>query len=632
MAEIYVAEMALARQMRRRVALKRIHPHLADGPEFVSMFLDEARVCSQLVNPGIVPVLDAVECEGDIFLVLEYVPGWDLAALFTKSRESRRLMPLQAAIHVAHSLASTLSYVHDARDIRGEPLNIVHRDISPSNILLAEDGSVRLLDFGVARAAARLTRSPTNTLKGKFGYMAPEQIRGRSFDRRADLYALGLVTFEMVTSLKAIAGHDDVSRLERARNPLHVPAGSIRQEISRALDGVIARLLALDPSERPATAAIAADAFERAGAELGGGGGDHLRRFVIDVMKEPSRPLGASSTGLDMALAKAAGLTSLLGGRATSAVPLDSESVAPTPYDLTGTSPLEVGVDAVSHIHVDMSDDLAASTEVTAPPVRRRGRPWLVIVAIVGIAASVVAGVLLASGTASEPSLHTVLDEANEEVKTASQGFLRISSEPPGAKVVVDSEPWREATPTIVESPSGMKRMITVELDDHVSEILEVSAKQGETTPLQVKLGRVPARLIITSSPEGAVVAVDGQEVGETPLTVDDLPRTKAQVTLTLEDHATHRATVRFDERSEVELDVALTRRGAFGLLDVSSEPWARVKVGGRVVAESTPALGIRLPVGSYAVTLDNPRLGLTARRRVTIRAGKRSRLVVRLR
>src|SRR5687767_8006504 len=221
MAEIYVAEMALARGVRRKVALKRIHPHLAEDPDFVSMFLDEARVASQLAHRGVVALLDAVECGGDLVIVMEYVPGWDLSAILREARQKKKDVPLGVAVAIAQSVAETLAYVHTAADANGTALGIVHRDVTPANLLVGEDGSVRLLDFGVAKAAERATKTATATLKGKFAYMSPEQASSKPVDARTDLYALGLVLYEMLVGDRALRADGDIAALNLARAPQH---------------------------------------------------------------------------------------------------------------------------------------------------------------------------------------------------------------------------------------------------------------------------------------------------------------------------------------------------------------------------------------------------------------------------
>ena len=229
MAEVYVAEMTLTQSVKKRVALKRIHTHLAEDSHFRTMFMDEARVASQLSHPGIIAVHDVVQEEDEILLVLDYVPGWDLSSILKTARRDLVSLPIGMVITVGMDIAETLAYVHTAQGHSGTNLNIVHRDVNPSNILVAEDGTIRLLDFGVAKVAERVHQTATASIKGKLAYLAPEQANiDRIVDHRADIYGLGLILYEVVTGQRAIYGEGDLHLLEMAKAPEHRPVSDFR--------------------------------------------------------------------------------------------------------------------------------------------------------------------------------------------------------------------------------------------------------------------------------------------------------------------------------------------------------------------------------------------------------------------
>ena len=604
MGEIYVARMALARGVRRRVVLKCIHAHLAQDPELVSMFVDEARIAGQLSHPGIVPVLDAVEHEGELVVVQEYVPGWDLASVLREAARCEIQMPIEVAVHVASSLATTLAYVHEALDVQGRPLAIVHRDVTPSNVLVAADGSVRLLDFGVAKAAERATRTVTMHLKGKLGYMAPEQARGGGVDWRADLYALGLLLFELLTSRRAITGVSDMERLERARAPHHVRVSSLR-DVPPILDELVAQLLEIDPERRPAHGEIER-MLEQTRADIGRVHPETARAFVAGVMGSGARsPAGAAP-------------------RAPAPTPLERALAYVLRGTGAGSRTKPAAAESASHPAMD--------SERARPRRSRRAISMalgsVALVAVVGAVAWIVG----AREGAISPAAR-VDRRAPARARAASErGFLRITSTPPGARVRIDGSPWRERTPTIVESDADHDRVVSVTLDDYAPQTLRTRARARTTTDVEVTLVRLAGRLVVRSHPDGAAVSIDGRQRGRAPLTIEDLPRASLRVRLSLEGHAPYETTAPLDAQSEARIDATLARRVAIGTLDVSSTPWARVSIGGRIVAESTPAIGLRLPAGDHTVTLTNPRLALTAQRRVTIREGQRTSLVVRLR
>ncbi|HEY2366157.1 MAG TPA: serine/threonine-protein kinase, partial [Polyangiaceae bacterium] len=173
----------------RTVAIKRLHPQFAKDPEFVSMFLDEARLAARIRHPNVVPTLDVVATQGELFLVMDYVQGESLSRLIRATRERQQRIPVRYVASIITGALHGLHAAHEAKNERGEPLRIVHRDISPQNVLVGSDGVARVLDFGVAKAAGRFHTTREGNVKGKLPYMSPEQLRGQLVDRQTDVYA-----------------------------------------------------------------------------------------------------------------------------------------------------------------------------------------------------------------------------------------------------------------------------------------------------------------------------------------------------------------------------------------------------------------------------------------------------------
>src|SRR3954467_5396427 len=196
MARVHLGRLVGPGGFGRTVAIKRLHPHLAKEPEFVDMLTDEARVAGRLGHPNLVPTLDIVAAEGELFLVMEYVPGLTLSVIAKRIGAQNERVPLPIALSIMTGVLHGLHAVHEAKDERGLPLEVVHRDVSPQNILVGSDGVARVLDFGVAKAAGRAHGTQDGRIKGKFGYMPPEQLHGEVLDRRADVYAAGVVLWE----------------------------------------------------------------------------------------------------------------------------------------------------------------------------------------------------------------------------------------------------------------------------------------------------------------------------------------------------------------------------------------------------------------------------------------------------
>lgn len=254
MAQLYLARREGAAGFTRPVALKVIHAHLARQDEFVRMFVDEATLSSKIHDPNVVHVEDLGNVGGTLFLAMEYVHGTALANVLKGARSAnRRLVPALVA-HIGAHIASGLHAAHETTDEAGTPLGIVHRDVSPQNVLVAFKGHVKLIDFGVAKAYGKQHDTGTGAIQGKLGYMPPEQARSEAIDRRADIYALGIVLWEMLAAKRLFDAEHELALVERVRNPRVDPPSRFAVGIPPALDAVVMRMLAPRVDDRPATA------------------------------------------------------------------------------------------------------------------------------------------------------------------------------------------------------------------------------------------------------------------------------------------------------------------------------------------------------------------------------------------
>jgi serine/threonine-protein kinase len=267
MATVHLGRLVGPAGFGRTVAIKRLHPHLAKEAAFVTMLTDEARVAGRIGHPNIVPTLDVVASRGELFLVMEYVPGLTLAALMTNAARDGERVPVPIACAVMAAVLRGLDAAHEARDETARPLEVVHRDVSPQNILVGADGVARLLDFGIAKAAGRLHTTQDGQLKGKLGYMAPEQLGARPVDRRTDIYAASVVFWEALTGARLFDG-DDAATIFGNVLQKKVPApSSFLPELPAAIDAAVLAGLEREPSRRFARARDMAAAIER-GAPL----------------------------------------------------------------------------------------------------------------------------------------------------------------------------------------------------------------------------------------------------------------------------------------------------------------------------------------------------------------------------
>jgi serine/threonine protein kinase len=259
MAELFLARQDGPRGFAKPIALKLLHAHIGEDPEFVAMFEREARVAAALVHPHVVQVLDIGVAEDEHFLALEFVHGRDLRRILVAQRGP---LPLGPAIRVVTDVAKALHYVHTRCDPHGRPLDLVHRDVSPANVLVGFAGSVKLADFGIAKAADQTAHTRTGTLKGKFGYMAPEQCLQQGVDARSDLFALGVVLYEATTGRRAFGGSQTFSIMNRVLAGDYAPPTTVVPDYPPALADIVARMLAVDPACRPPSAQAVVDELE----------------------------------------------------------------------------------------------------------------------------------------------------------------------------------------------------------------------------------------------------------------------------------------------------------------------------------------------------------------------------------
>jgi len=255
MAELYRARRRGVEGFEKIVAIKKILPHLADNEGFITMFADEAKLAAQLNHPNIVHIYDLGKIEGGgYFIAMEHVEGRDLRAILDSARDLSMPLPVPLAIYVASKVASALDYAHRRRDGEGRDLHIVHRDVSPQNILISYEGDIKLCDFGIAKAASKVSQTESGALKGKIQYMSPEQAWGKPIDRRSDLFSLGAVLYELLTEQKLFRGDSDLTVLEKVRAASASPPSAVNTEVPKPLDAITLKALAKEPEDRYANA------------------------------------------------------------------------------------------------------------------------------------------------------------------------------------------------------------------------------------------------------------------------------------------------------------------------------------------------------------------------------------------
>lgn len=270
MATVFLASLSGVGGFRRFVAIKRLHPHLAKEQEFVEMFLDEARLAAGIHHPHVVPILEVGASERGYYLVMEYIEGDTLARLLARAATSGQRLPPGIGVRILVDMLTGLHAAHELRDEQGEPTELVHRDVSPQNVLVGLDGNSRITDFGVARAASRLSATRAGQLKGKIAYMAPEQAVGDpTVDRRADVFSSGIVLWEVLAARRLFKAENEAATLSRV---ISEPIPDVREanpEIDDGVAAVVMKSLERDRDARYATCQEFADDLEKAAMACG---------------------------------------------------------------------------------------------------------------------------------------------------------------------------------------------------------------------------------------------------------------------------------------------------------------------------------------------------------------------------
>ena len=250
MAEVFKAKSFSHGGFEKLLVIKRILQHLSDNDEFVEMFIDEAKISVELQHPNIVQIYDFGRIAENYFIAMECVEGKDIKGILRKLAERRVMLPMEYAVYIAHEMCKGLDYAHKRTDMQGMPLGIIHRDVSPSNILVSYSGEVKIADFGIAKAQISAYNTKGGVLKGKFEYMSPEQARGETLNHQADIFATGIILHEMLTGRRLFKSESDIRTLERIKAVDAQPPSQINPSVPKRLDTIVMKALTVDTASR----------------------------------------------------------------------------------------------------------------------------------------------------------------------------------------------------------------------------------------------------------------------------------------------------------------------------------------------------------------------------------------------
>jgi serine/threonine protein kinase len=340
MAEVFKGRIQGPAGFERVFVVKRILPHLSDDASFIKMFVEEAKLSARLNHPNIVHIFELGAVEGEYFISMEYIRGHDLSATMRAIWKALGPPRPELVAYIGREACRGLAYAHNLTDENGRPLGMIHRDVSPSNVMLSYEGAVKMLDFGIAKALGdSADQSKNGTLKGKYAYMAPEQTEGENIDNRSDIFAIGIVLHEVLTGRRLFKGQTDVQTIERVRRCEVPPPSASNPAIPRELDQIILRALQRDPARRWSNAADLADALDDI-VHAARFQPTHLQQILYDLFPiEGGAP--APRTGSQRSGSRSAGgsLSPHTRSRTVPPVALTVSGARPMPIEPVGSAP-----------------------------------------------------------------------------------------------------------------------------------------------------------------------------------------------------------------------------------------------------------------------------------------------------
>jgi serine/threonine protein kinase len=514
MADVYKGRVLGPQGFERTFVVKRILPHLSDDPTFIKMFVEEAKLSARLAHPNIVQIFELGAVEGEYFISMEYIRGRDLSETMRAIWKTMGPPRPELVAYIGREACRGLSYAHSLADERGRPLGMIHRDVSPSNIMMSYEGAVKLLDFGIAKAlgeAPETTKS--GTMKGKYAYMAPEQTEGDDVDHRIDIFSCGIVLHEVLTGRRLFKGQNDVLTIERVRRCDVPPPSQQNPMVPPELDAIILRALARDRDQRWATAADMADALDDV-VHAARFQPTHLAQLLHDLFPVDG---GAPSPRLSVNASSQVTNSSIRGSRSATIPPVTRTGTGSGTGSGTGTG-------SVRRSSLPASESFQSPEEVSLKP-----RPKWRGVAAASLAVAV-GGFFVWKGVVKKKA-----DDESARITQAGDPSKRfhvyVKSDPPGADIFIEGEamPIGETPVTLPIDLNGKNSVKLILRKDGYEDYdqrvinempLSINLKKREAPASEAPKAPEPAPAA-APTPEPAPPEEKGEAKGEAPDTSD---------------------------------------------------------------------------------------------------------------
>lgn len=607
MAEVFKAKMFGVEGFEKIVAIKKILPEVAEDAEFIKMFIDEAKISVRLQHPNIVQILELGKIDESYFIAMELVNGKDVKTIRKRLRRVDLLMPVEQSSYIVSQVCDGLDYAHRKADDKMNYLNIVHRDISPQNMIVSYEGTVKLIDFGIAKAKSKSTKTQAGMLKGKFSYMSPEQVSGQPIDRRSDIFSLGVVFFEMLTGKRLFLGKNDVETLEKIRKADVPPPSVFNSSVPPELDRIVLKALTKDRDERYQWASDFSEDLKKFSFS---GGNAFSRQDMMSFMGE------FFADELEEETAKL---------EEYQKIQKPTEQHYPQQYNKYRSS--------------DTREDTHNDTEMAMP---KSSKKLLVLLAV-----------LLVLGAMAYFGFSLL------ENKSDTASILIDSPEKKTIVVLNEGTMYQQRceTPCRIEGILPGENQLTLTKTGFVPVHETISLSKGEVFNKSVKMykiGEQKTMITVKSDPEGATVFVNDVKKSVAPTVVDDIP-VGLDIILRVEKpgffpYEQNIGKVPANVNKDISVILKPMRNAAgvipqqqskrqesakksannqkdVAYISINSRPWANVYINGRLV-KATPIIKHSLPAGNYKIQFKNPKFSIDKTFPVELAPGEHQRMI----